>query len=346
MEKRNKIIVFWLMTGALLVFGMVMIGGITRLTHSGLSIVEWKLIMGAIPPMNELEWKQTFEKYQDFPEYKLINKDFALEEFKSIFWWEYIHRLLGRLIGLIFLLPFLFFLIKKWLDPPLVKKLSIMFLLGGFQGFLGWYMVKSGLADNPYVSHYRLAIHLITATILFGYILWVALAIWEKDEIPGIDVPAPIRRLSMGLLAFVLLQIIYGGFVAGLKAGLVYNTFPKMGEEWFPSAITTLEPLLDNFIIGLAGVQFLHRYFAYMVAILVLWIWMLVRKHKLNRVYMKAFNAVFLVLIIQFTLGVLTLINSVPISLAVMHQAMAMILVATIVYWLSLLYPNKSQSFL
>ena len=142
MEKRNKIIVFWLMTGALLVFGMVMIGGITRLTHSGLSIVEWKLIMGAIPPMNELEWKQTFEKYQDFPEYKLINKDFALEEFKSIFWWEYIHRLLGRLIGLIFLLPFLFFLIKKWLDPPLVKKLSIMFLLGGFQGFLGWYILS------------------------------------------------------------------------------------------------------------------------------------------------------------------------------------------------------------
>jgi len=343
MDKQNKIIVFWLITGAILVFSMVIIGGITRLTHSGLSMVEWNIVIGALPPMNELEWKETFEKYQDFPEYKLINKDFTVEEFKSIFWWEYIHRLLGRMIGLIFLLPFLFFVIKKWLNPSLIKKLLIIFLLGGFQGFLGWYMVKSGLVENPYVSHYRLAIHLITATILFGYILWVTLTIWGRQEIPERDVPVIIKRLSLGLLSLVLLQIIYGGFVAGLKAGLVFNTFPKMGEDWFPAAITSLEPLLDNFIKGLAGVQFVHRYLAYVIMLLVFWIWLLVRKQELNTIYQRGIGAVLLVLIAQFTIGVLTLINFVSISLAIMHQAMAMVLIATLVYWLSLLYPNKLQ---
>ncbi len=346
MDKQNKIIVFWLITGAVLVFSMVMIGGITRLTHSGLSMVEWNLIMGVIPPMNDIEWKETFGKYQKFPEYNLINKEFSLEEFKSIFWWEYIHRIMGRLIGLVFFLPFMFFVIKKWLAPPLVKKLIIMFLLGGFQGFLGWYMVKSGLAENPYVSHYRLAIHLITATVLFGYIIWVTLGFFRIGDVARMEVPEKIKKLSLGLLALVLLQIIYGAFVAGLKAGFVFNTFPKMGEEWFPAAITTLVPFADNFIKGVAGVQFVHRYLAYMVAIFVLCIWLLARKQELDGIYQKGINAVFIVIIMQFALGVFTLIYSVPIFLAVLHQAMAMILLAAIVYWLSLLYPNKAQAFL
>ena len=344
MERRNKIIFFWLLTGAFLVFSMVMIGGITRLTHSGLSMVEWKLIMGSVPPINDLEWQHTFEKYQEFPEYKLINKDFTLEEFKSIFWWEYIHRLLGRLIGIIFLLPFLFFVIKKWLNPPLIRKLLLMFFLGGFQGFLGWYMVKSGLSDIPYVSHYRLAIHLITASVLFGYIIWVALSIYGNQASSKIDVSTKIKRISLGLLVLVLFQIVYGGFVAGLKAGLVFNTFPKMGDFWFPNAIYSMDPLLDNFIKGLAGVQFIHRYLAYIIVFLVFWIWLLVRKNHPNTNYQKGISLVMIILIAQFVLGVLTLLSSVSLLLAVTHQATAMLLIATIVYWLHLIYHNNVQS--
>lgn len=234
-SKSDRAIVIWLLIGAFLVASMVIIGGITRLTQSGLSMVEWKLIMGSVPPMNESEWQNTFEKYQQFPEYKKLNVNYTLSDFKSIFWWEYSHRLLGRIIGIIFLIPFIFFLATKKLSTPLIKKLLFVLALGAFQGFLGWFMVKSGLVNNPHVSHYRLAAHLITALFLFAYLFNLALTIgWPSNT--KIRIPYYSQLLKV-LLAFISVQILYGAFVAGLKAGLFYPTFPTMNGVWMPIII-------------------------------------------------------------------------------------------------------------
>jgi len=332
-EQYKKPILIWLYTGAFLVFCMVIIGGITRLTHSGLSMVEWKLIMGTIPPMSDADWQETFSKYQAFPEYQQINSEFTLEDFKGIFWWEYIHRMLGRFIGLVFIIPFLYFIRKKWLEPPLTKQLVIMFLLGGFQGFLGWFMVASGLVENPHVSHYRLAAHLITATILLGYILWVAFGLNRPNLVEAL--PGKINKVAKLLLGLVLLQVVYGAFVAGLKAGFIFNTFPKMGEEWFPTAITTLEPLWANFTEGLAGVQFVHRYLALIVAGTVGWLWFLCSKLKLNEDQRRGLLFIITMVLFQITLGVVTLVFGVPVGLAVMHQVGAMFLFVSVVYFLN-----------
>lgn len=332
-KKHQKTILIWLYAGAFLVFSMVVIGGITRLTHSGLSMVEWKLIMGTIPPLSDADWQETFGKYQTFPEYQQINSDFTLEDFKSIFWWEYIHRMLGRFIGIVFIIPFLFFLKKRWLNSDLKRQLLIMFFLGGFQGFLGWFMVASGLVDNPHVSHYRLAAHLITATILLGYILWVAFGLsYEKmaDMLPG-----RVGKVTKLLLGLILLQIIYGAFVAGLRAGFIFNTFPRMGEAWFPEAITTLEPWWKNFVEGLAGVQFVHRYLAYLVIGLVVWLWLLCNKLDLSREQRNGLWSIVVLVLIQFGLGVATLVFMVPTGLAVLHQSGAMLLLAAVIYFLN-----------
>jgi len=331
-DEHKRPILIWLYTGALLVFAMVIIGGITRLTHSGLSMVEWKLIMGTIPPLSESDWQETFGKYQAYPEYQQLNSDFTLEEFKSIFWWEYIHRMLGRLMGVIFLIPFAYFLIKKWLPPLLIKQLLIMFFLGGFQAFLGWFMVESGLKEMPHVSHYRLAAHLVTATVLLGYIMWVIFGI-NKEPQP-IALPEKIGGVGKILLGLVLLQIVYGAFVAGLKAGFVFNTFPKMGDSWFPDAILTLKPWWANFTEGLAGTQFVHRYLAFAVLCTVGWLWAICSKLELSGNQKKALWLIVGVVLAQFSLGVLTLVYGVPIAVAVLHQAGAMILLVSVVYFL------------
>ncbi len=331
-SKRKKIVVIWLLAGALLVFSMVIVGGITRLSNSGLSMVEWKLIMGAIPPLNEDAWKATFEKYQQFPEYQKINYEMDLEQFKSIFWWEYIHRTLGRFVGLVFIFPFVFFVLRKWLDRALIKKCLIMFFLGALQGFFGWYMVKSGLVNDPHVSHYRLAIHLITATILFGYILWVMLNFWSQSERNEDEAFNGIRKLSKLLLGLILLQVVYGAFVAGLDAGKAYNTFPLMGDKWIAEGVTAMAPFWKNFTEGLAGVQFVHRYLAYAIVILVGWIWFKGRNLNLTKGTSSAIVMVIVMVIVQFLLGVFTLINAVPFQLAVLHQLGAMLLFASSVY--------------
>ncbi|MGI8892455.1 MAG: COX15/CtaA family protein, partial [Bacteroidia bacterium] len=231
--QQRKIIVTWLLTGCFLIFVMVLVGGVTRLTGSGLSITEWNVLMGAVPPLNEHEWQITFAKYQQTPQYLKENYHFTLAEFKSIFWWEYIHRLLGRFIGIVFLIPFIFFLVKKWLPKPLILKLTLIFFLGGLQGFIGWYMVQSGLIDNPSVSHFRLALHLVTAFLTFGFTLWVALDIIY----PGVRINASALKVPLIFSALVLLQIIYGAFVAGLKAGFIYTTFPLMGDYLIPPGL-------------------------------------------------------------------------------------------------------------
>lgn len=322
-----KPIVFWLFSGCFLVFLMVAIGGITRLTGSGLSMVEWDLLMGTVPPMNEQQWVEMFEKYKQFPEYQKLNYHFELEDFKSIFWWEYIHRLLGRLIGIVFLIPFIYFWMKGKISRNLMTKLLILFILGAFQGFLGWYMVKSGLVDDPYVSHYRLAIHLIAALATFAFALWFGLDEWhgeQKDSAANKN----LVRWTWIFFAVLILQIIYGAFVAGLKAGYVFTTWPKMGNDWFPQAITIMKPFYINFLESLAGVQFVHRYLAYVLIVLAGIIFFRSRKHSLSKAQQKSVAFLMVAVAIQAILGIFTLIFSVPVILGVIHQSWAFVLVS------------------
>ena len=325
--KKNTPILLWLLSGCFLIFIMVVVGGITRLTHSGLSMVEWHLFMGSIPPLNNADWIDTFAKYQQFPEFQELNYDFNLEDFKSIFWWEYIHRMIGRLLGIVFIIPFLYFLIKRKLSNKLIKQSVVMFLMGGFQGFLGWFMVKSGLVSSPHVSHFRLAVHLIFAFLTFGYIFWVMLGIFFEEEITLADYPV-IRKLGWILFPVVIVQIVYGAFVAGLRAGTLYNTFPKMGSEWIAEGVTAVSPFYENFIYGLAGVQFIHRYIAYAVVGLIIAIWWKSIRQPVQYSQQLASRGLLYVVGLQFTLGVLTLLYSVPVLLGVLHQAGAFLLLA------------------
>jgi cytochrome c oxidase assembly protein subunit 15 len=326
----NKYIIYWLLTGCLLVFLMVVVGGITRLTNSGLSMVDWKLITGMIPPLSEQDWIDTFNNYKQFPEYQEVNFMFTLDEFKSIFFWEYIHRFIGRIIGLVFIVPFLYFIIKKKIKGKLVGQCLILLAMGAFQGFLGWWMVKSGLVDNPDVSHYRLAIHLVTAFLTFAYSFWVALSlIYIKEERPNV----PYMRKGVTVLFVVtIVQIIYGAFVAGLNAGFTMNTWPKMGEEWIAETVTAMEPFWTNFIDGIGGVQFIHRYLAYVVVGLVLFLLFKSSKYELNKIQAKSLIALLVVVFIQFLLGIFTLLYAVPVWLGVTHQVGAFFLLATIIY--------------
>lgn len=329
----NKPVIRWLLTGCFLIFLMVVIGGITRLTESGLSMVNWNLFMGSIPPLNEQEWLETFNQYKEYPEYQKVNFYFTLEEFKSIFFWEYLHRLIGRIIGLVFIIPFIYFLIKKKLNKKLVKECVAILLMGAFQGFLGWWMVKSGLVDNPDVSHYRLAIHLITAFLTFAYTFWVALKLMYPEKN---NVQAPLMRKGIiFLLLLTIIQIVYGAFVAGLNAGFVINTWPKMGGVWIAESVTALEPLILNFIDGIGGVQFIHRYLAYIVVLVVFVLLFISNKYNLSLRQKNSLKAILLVVSIQFILGVFTLLYAVPITLGVLHQVGAFLLLGTIVYSLS-----------
>ena len=323
-----KPIIFWLLTGCLLIFAMVVIGGITRLTHSGLSMSDWKLISGTIPPLNESEWLKAFDLYKQFPEYQKINYNFTLSNFKSIFWWEYLHRVLGRFIGIVFIIPFLLFWIKGKISKSLMPKLLILLAMGAFQGFLGWYMVKSGLVNKPHVSHYRLAAHLSTALIAFAYAFWLALGeIYKGREDSQKEQPKllSLTKLFIGVLS---VQIIYGAFVAGLKAGSIYNTFPKMGSEWLPDAILGFSPWWINFIEAHAGVQFIHRYIAYIVVALCIGITYLASKADLNQTQKTGVALLCFFVCLQFLLGVFTLIYKVPVSLGVLHQVGAFFLLS------------------
>jgi heme a synthase len=333
MKKDNKKVVYWLLIGCLLIFVMVVVGGITRLTHSGLSISNYKLISGTIPPMNDVEWQTAFDLYQQYPEYQKLNAHFTLQDFKDIYFWEWLHRFIGRLIGLVFFLPFLYFLITKQLTRPTIKKSVILLALGAFQGFLGWYMVKSGLIDNPDVSHYRLAAHLTTAFITFAYTFWVALdIIFPSKKI----VYKPFRNLIRLGLAALLLQIIYGAFVAGLDAGFIHNHWPMMNEGKFMHETVYIEqnPLYKNFIEGKSGVQFVHRILAYIVAALVFVIWYKAKKMTLTIYQERGVNAMLLMVGIQFLLGVFTLLLQVPVWLGVAHQIGAFVLLSAMTFTL------------
>ena len=331
MKKDNKKVVYWLLTGCILIFIMVVVGGITRLTHSGLSISNYKLISGTIPPMNDIEWQEAFDLYKQYPEYQKLNTHFDLQDFKDIYFWEWLHRVIGRFIGLVFIIPFIYFLIKKQLTKSTLKKSIILLVLGGFQGFLGWYMVKSGLVDRPDVSHYRLAAHLTTAFITFAYTFWVILDILYpiKQEFNK-----KLKRIIQISLAILIIQIIYGAFVAGLDAGFIHNFWPMMAEGKFihETAYIEQEPLYRNFIEGKSGVQFIHRILAYIVAISIFIIWNFTRKMVLSRDQRVGINGLIFVLVLQFTLGVFTLLLAVPVWLGVAHQIGAFFLLTAMTF--------------
>ena len=333
MKKDNKAVIYWLLTGCLLIFIMVIVGGITRLTHSGLSISNYKLISGTIPPMNETEWNEAFELYKQYPEYQKLNNHFTLEEFKDIYFWEWIHRVIGRFIGLVFIFPFIYFLIRKQLSKPTIKKSIVLLLMGGFQGFLGWYMVKSGLVDRPDVSHYRLAAHLTTAFLTFAYTFWVALDLMFPNKK---NVDTKLRNFIRIGLVILIIQIIYGAFVAGLDAGWIHNHWPFMSEGKLihETVYTEQNPTYLNFLEGKSGVQFVHRTLAYVVVIFILSIWYKATRNDISKWQSKGVNSLLIVVGIQFLLGVLTLLLAVPVWLGVLHQVIAFILLSCMVFTL------------
>ena len=269
-QRRHRAIAFWLLAVAARVFAMVVIGGVTRLTHSGLSMVEWQPVTGWLPPSTEAEWSAVFRQYQRFPEFREVNAGMTVAEFKGIFWLEFIHRLWGRLIGVAFAVPFMVFLLKGWVDRRLAPKLVVIFVLGGLQGVLGWYMVKSGLVDRPDVSQYRLTAHLGAALLIYAYMLWVAFGLLAPE--PG-PTPRNLSRFAAALAAMVFVTALSGGFVAGLDAGFAYNTFPLMDGELIPEHLFAVTPLYLNFFENVTTVQFTHRLLAITTATLVVVFW-------------------------------------------------------------------------
>ena len=329
----QKQITIWLLSACLIIFLMVIIGGITRLTRSGLSMVEWHPISGVIPPMTDSTWELEFEKYQQFPEYKQLNQEMTLSQFQIIFFWDYIHRLIGRMLGIFFIIPFTYFFIKKKLSPPLIKKLLWMFVFGSLQGLYGWYLVKSGLADNPHVSHYRLAGHLVLAFGLMAYILWTVLYVNRDQFEKGILYNKKhFQPMLHWIIALIILQIIYGAFTAGLKAGYGWNTFPKMAGQWIPGGLFSLSPWYLNLIEHNLTVQFIHRMLGCGLCMLIPGFWRYTRGFELTTQQDWAITALLNIVIIQFLLGIFTLLWVVPVWLGVLHQAGAFILLAGSVY--------------
>jgi cytochrome c oxidase assembly protein subunit 15 len=312
---------------------MVVVGGITRLTNSGLSMTDWHLITDTFPPLNEEKWSQAFEEYKKFPEYQKINihNDFTISDYKFIYFWEWFHRFIGRIIGLVFIIPFVYFLIKKQLSKETIKKCFVLLGMGAFQGFLGWFMVRSGLIDNPDVSHFRLALHLTFAFITFSYTLWVALDLIYPNKVKAI---LPLQKLARITLFFLIVQIIYGGFVAGMNAGLIHNHWPLMSDGQFLHESVILEK--DNWFLrlteGKSGVQFVHRTMAYVLVGLMLFLFFKSKKYNLTNQQKNGLNAMLLVVFLQFTLGVFTLLYRVPLWLGLAHQVVAFFLLTTLVF--------------
>ena len=311
----------WLLVCCALVFSMVIVGGVTRLTHSGLSIVEWQPIVGTLPPLSPAEWDETFQKYQLTPEYRQVNRGMSLEAFKRIFWWEYAHRLLGRLIGFVFLLPLLAFWLRRSIDRPLATQLAAIFVLGGLQGAMGWYMVKSGLVDDPHVSQYRLTAHLAIAVAIYSAMLWSALEVLRPTAGPRAS-----AKLAWVVTALVAYQIVTGGFVAGIHAGLAYNSFPLMNGYVVPPDIAVLDPWYLNLFSNMATVQFDHRLGAWALAVAVPWLWVRARADAPPPRVTLALYLLLAAFVLQVSLGIATLLLVVPVALAAAHQAGALLL--------------------
>jgi len=310
----------WLFAVAALVFLMVSVGGATRLTGSGLSITEWRPIMGVVPPLSDAAWQEALEKYRQIPQYRHVNKGMSLEAFKRIFWWEWTHRFLARFVGVAFLLPFLYFLATGRIARALVPRLAGLFALGGLQGAIGWYMVASGLAGRTDVSQYRLALHLSLAVVIFAGLLWTALSLGPR-EARRQAVPPFYRRGAAWIVGLVFLQIVAGAFVAGLKAGNDYNTWPLMDGRFIPQGLGVMSPWWANLFENATTVQFNHRMLAYVLTAVALWhVWSVLSRTD-DRLVRASGLAVGGAVLAQVALGIWTLLAQVPLSLGLAHQA-------------------------
>ncbi|MDP1610467.1 MAG: COX15/CtaA family protein [Sulfuritalea sp.] len=331
-NSQQRAVAWWLFACCGMVFLTMVVGGVTRLTHSGLSIVEWQPLIGALPPLSEAHWLELFAKYQQTPEFQKVNHDMTLDGFKYIFWWEWAHRLLGRSIGLVFFVPYVWFLLRGRLRGALAAKVFGFFILGGLQGAMGWYMVKSGLVDDPRVSQYRLAAHLGLAFLLFGLMAWTGLGMLQPRNAKIAVSPAPTltHRLGTWLVALVFVMVLTGALVAGIHAGLAYNTFPLMNGDFVPPEIFMVEPLWLNFFTNMATVQFDHRMIAWALMGLIPWfswrIWKETPEARTPALILSLWLAV------QVGLGIATLLLRVPVALAAMHQAGAMVLFGLLIW--------------
>ncbi len=341
---RDSIIAMWLLGVAAMVFIMVIIGGLTRLTESGLSIVDWRPVTGWLPPLNEEEWLATFQAYRATPEYLQINRGMTLDEFKGIFWLEYIHRLWGRLIGVAFVVPFAIFAAKGWIHRRLAPHLVLALLLGGLQGALGWFMVKSGLVDRPEVSQYRLAAHLGAAILIYGYLLWLGWSLLRPQQGDEIENGAAPWWSAVALTGLVVVTILIGAFVAGLNAGLVYNTFPLMDGRLIPQGLFPDTPFYVSFFEDVTTVQFSHRVLAVTTLAATLAFWLAARRWRLPREARLAVHALALMAVIQVGLGIATLIWAVPVGLGVAHQGGGVLLFTAALLTVFHLRPASQQA--
>lgn len=344
----HKAVIYWLLTGCLLIYIMVIIGGLTRLTHSGLSITDWSF-MGSVPPLNENMWQKRFEKYQSSLEFEKVNYSMTLKEFKPIFLWEYIHRMTGRLMMYVFTFGLVWLIIKKKITRDMWPKLGLLFFLGAMQAVIGWWMVYSGLQQKPAVSHYRLATHLMSAFILFAFTFWFALQlIFSKNNAPANNT-FNLKRLSVLFFIVLIIQIVFGAFTAGfvegdaakIRPGHIFNTWPKMGDKWIAEQVYMKPTVFENIFENASGIQFTHRIFALLIVLLVSLIWHGSNKLSLNKHQHFGITLLIYGVTLQFILGVLTLIYNVPVILGALHQTGAFLLFASSIYLLFHLFNTK-----
>jgi heme a synthase len=335
-ESERQPLRVWLWSIAAMTFVVLIVGGITRLTQSGLSIVDWQPIMGVIPPLDAAQWQEAFDRYRQFPEYQQLRRGMTMAEFQFIFFWEYLHRVVARLIGLVFLIPFLYFWIRGYLTRPLMGRTLILFAMGAGQGVLGWVMVASGLVDRPSVSHYKLAAHLSLAFIIFGYAVWLARELKVGlDRTPAARATRAMMTRGLAVVGVLLaLQVVWGGFVAGLKAGLYHNTFPLMEGRLVPPTLLFLDPAIVNFVQNPIAVQWVHRVLGTVLALAVLGLFFQVLRSRVDTMSRRLNVTMLVLMAVQYLLGVLTLIYFVPVTLGVIHQGMAMVIFGVWVWWL------------
>lgn len=350
-QRSSRPVAIWLLAGVVMIMIQVLLGGITRLTGSGLSITEWKPIMGALPPMNEQDWNTAFEKYKQIAQYKYINRHFTLGDFKFIYFWEWFHRLWARLIAVAFAIPFIIFIIQKRFKKEMIKPMLILFLMGALQGLVGWIMVQSGLEDSEllFVSHYKLAIHFILALGVLCYALWFALELLVPRE--QLTVNKPLRKFTGWLIALLTIQLIYGAFMAGLKAAPAAATWPSINGSWLPGDVHSfgsrhfsgLSFLADNPLV----VHFIHRNLAYIITILVIVWWWKAVKSGGAKLFQKTRIWPLVIVILQVVLGVLTVLNALQLHaflwLGVAHQFVAMLLLLSLV-WMFFIIRSKATA--
>ncbi len=332
-EKHRKIIAAWLILICIALLAMIVLGGVTRLTGSGLSMVDWRPITGVLPPLDQQQWNQVFDLYKSSPEYQKVHIGVMdLKGFKSIFWFEYAHRLLGRFIGVLFLLPMLFFFIRGWIPRGYRLRFLMMFALGGLQGLLGWYMVKSGLIDNPHVSQYRLVAHLSLAVAIYTYIFLTAMSLWYPLPERGNRRRSRLFVAAMMISAGLFVTIAAGGFVAGLRAGFSYNTFPFMAGNWIPDGYASLQPFWRNLFENVAAVQFDHRLLATLVLCAIMLFWLALRKGACGERARRGGAVMLALALVQYSLGITTLLLVVPVAFAAAHQGTAILLYTASLY--------------